>query len=162
MNDEEHDDETGDAGATDDGGFDPAALAAMAFSEAAGSDAAADDGDDDEEWEEVEGEDDAGAGTMAFDFPSFDEGGPASPTGDLAMLDDVSLKVSVELGRTRMFVEDVLRLVPEAVIELDKAAGDPVDVFVNGRHVARGEVLVLNENFCVRINEIISASDEDD
>lgn len=153
MSDEEHDDQTGDDGATDEGGFDPAALAAKVSSEAAGG--------DDQAWERV-GEDDAGAGTSAFDFPSFDESAPVSPTGDLAMLDDVSLKVTVELGRTRMFVEDVLRLVPEAVIELDKAAGDPVDVFVNGRHVARGEVLVLNENFCVRINEIISASDEDD
>ncbi|MHC4810647.1 MAG: flagellar motor switch protein FliN [Planctomycetota bacterium] len=101
-------------------------------------------------------------GPANFEFPSFDEGSPSRIAADLAMLDDVNLRVSVELGRTRMFVEDVLKLVPEAVIELDKAAGDPVDVFVNGRHVARGEVLVLNENFCVRINEIIPVSDEDD
>ena len=98
----------------------------------------------------------------SFQFPSFDGGSSSLIASDLAMLDDVNLRVSVELGRTRMFVEDVLKLVPEAVIELDKAAGDPVDVFVNGRHVARGEVLVLNENFCVRINEIIPVSDEDD
>ena len=71
----------------------------------------------------------------------------------------VSLRVAVELGRTKMYVEDVLRLTSDSVIELDRAAGDPVDVYVNGRHVARGEVLVLNENFCVRINEIIRASD---
>lgn len=102
------------------------------------------------------------ADAASFAFPSFDEGTPSRIAADLAMLDDVNLRVSVELGRTRMFVEDVLKLVPEAVIELDKAAGDPVDVFVNGRHVARGEVLVLNENFCVRINEIIPVSDEDD
>jgi flagellar motor switch protein FliN/FliY len=54
-----------------------------------------------------------------------------------------------------MLVDDVLRLSPESVVELDKAAGDPVDIYVNGRHVARGEVLVLNENFCVRVSEII-------
>ena len=102
------------------------------------------------------------ADAASFAFPSFDEGSSSRIAADLAMLDDVNLRVSVELGRTRMFVEDVLKLVPEAVIELDKAAGDPVDVFVNGRHVARGEVLVLNENFCVRINEIIPVSDEDD
>ena len=54
-----------------------------------------------------------------------------------------------------MLVDDVLRLSPESVVELDKAAGDPVDIYVNGRHVARGEVLVLNENFCVRVSEIV-------
>ena len=54
-----------------------------------------------------------------------------------------------------MLVDDVLKLSPDSVVELDKAAGDPVDIFVNGRHVARGEVLVLNENFCVRVSEIV-------
>jgi flagellar motor switch protein FliN/FliY len=54
-----------------------------------------------------------------------------------------------------MYVEDVLRLNENSVVELDKAAGDPVDIYVNDRHVARGEVLVLNENFCVRVSEII-------
>ncbi|MAC18737.1 MAG: flagellar motor switch protein FliN [Phycisphaerae bacterium] len=71
------------------------------------------------------------------------------------MLGDVDLDVRIELGRTRMLVDDVLRLSPESVVELDKAAGDPVDIYVNGRHVARGEVLVLNENFCVRVSEIV-------
>jgi flagellar motor switch protein FliN/FliY len=54
-----------------------------------------------------------------------------------------------------MFVEDVLRLNEDSVIELDKLAGDPVDIYVNDRHVARGEVLVVNDNFCVRVSEII-------
>ncbi len=71
------------------------------------------------------------------------------------MLRDVNLQVRIELGRTRMLVEDVLRLSPDSVVELDKAAGDPVDIYVNGRHIARGEVLVLNEAFCVRVSEII-------
>jgi flagellar motor switch protein FliN/FliY len=87
----------------------------------------------------------------AFDLPSS-EGG-VSP---ISLLSDVNLNVTIELGRTRMFVEDVLRLSEGAVVELDKLAGDPVDVYVNDRHVARGEVLVLNDNFCVRINEILS------
>jgi flagellar motor switch protein FliN/FliY len=64
--------------------------------------------------------------------------------------------VKIELGRTRMLVEDVLRLGEGSVVELDKLAGDPVDVYVNDRRVARGEVLVLNDNFCVRINEILA------
>ncbi|MDG2291021.1 MAG: flagellar motor switch protein FliN [Phycisphaerales bacterium] len=74
---------------------------------------------------------------------------------DLSMLHDVDLHVTIELGRTRMVVEDVVRLNADSVIELDKAAGDPVDVYVNGRHVARGEVLVLNDNFCIRVSEIL-------
>jgi flagellar motor switch protein FliN/FliY len=83
-----------------------------------------------------------------------------SPTPDgskgIDLLSDVNLNVKIELGRTRMLVEDVLKLNEGAVVELDKLAGDPVDVYVNERHIARGEVLVLNDNFCVRINEIIS------
>ncbi|MCA9286285.1 MAG: flagellar motor switch protein FliN [Phycisphaerales bacterium] len=71
------------------------------------------------------------------------------------LLSDVNLQVKIELGRTRMVVEDVLRLNAGSVVELDKAAGDPVDIYVNGRHVARGEVLVLNESFCVRVSEIV-------
>ncbi len=71
------------------------------------------------------------------------------------LLADVNLNVRIELGRTRMLVEDVLRLGEGSVVELDKLAGDPVDVYVNDRHVAKGEVLVLNDNFCVRINEIV-------
>lgn len=71
------------------------------------------------------------------------------------LLRDVQLNVKIELGRTRMLVDDVLKLGEGSVVELDKLAGDPVDVFVNERLVARGEVLVLNDNFCVRINDIV-------
>ena len=81
----------------------------------------------------------------------------AGESPDLTMLHDVDLNVTIELGRTRMFVEDVVQLGADSVIELDKAAGDPVDGFVNGRKVARGEVLVLNDNFCIRVSEILSA-----
>ena len=73
----------------------------------------------------------------------------------IGLLDDVQLEVRIELGRTKMLVEDVLRLSSDAVVELDKAAGDPVDIYVNGRRIARGEVLVLNENFCIRVSEIV-------
>lgn len=79
----------------------------------------------------------------------------------LDLLSDVQLNVRIELGRTRMFVEDILQLGNGAVVELDKLAGDPVDVFVNERHVARGEVLVLNDNFCIRVNEILDPGEED-
>jgi flagellar motor switch protein FliN len=76
------------------------------------------------------------------------------------LLRDVELHVKIELGRSRMLVEDVLRLGEGSVVELDKLAGDPVDVFVNDRLVARGEVLVLNDNFCVRISDIIGQEAE--
>lgn len=82
------------------------------------------------------------------------------PDGDINLIEDVELDVKIELGRSRMLVEDVLKLNDGAVVELDKLAGDPVDVLVNDRLVARGEVLVLNDNFCVRINEIVSQGGE--
>lgn len=84
----------------------------------------------------------------------------AAQATTLEMLGDVELHVTVELGRTQMLVEDVLRLASGSVVELDKLAGDPVDVFVNQRLVARGEVLVLNDNFCIRINEIVDDLEE--
>lgn len=73
----------------------------------------------------------------------------------VSMLNDVNLHVKIELGRTRMLLEEVLNLGDGSVVELDKLAGDPVDVFVNERLVARGEVLILNDNFCVRISEVL-------
>jgi flagellar motor switch protein FliN/FliY len=90
-----------------------------------------------------------------FQAQVFQNGAKEEPAKGIDLLGDVNLNVKIELGRTRMLVEDVLRLSEGAVVELDKLAGDPVDVFVNDRHIAKGEVLVLNDNFCVRINEIV-------
>ena len=94
--------------------------------------------------------------TQQFDLPSFSQAMRDSQSSSIDLLRDVELNVKIELGRSRMFVEDVLKLAEGSVVELDKLAGDPVDVFVNDRLVARGEVLVLNDNFCVRVNEIIA------
>jgi flagellar motor switch protein FliN len=102
-----------------------------------------------------------GGGPRPFETETFDRVSMEEPAKGLDLLADVNLNVKIELGRTRMLVEDVLRLSEGAVVELDKLAGDPVDVYVNERHIARGEVLVLNDNFCVRINEIIQNSDAD-
>ena len=79
-----------------------------------------------------------------------------APAFEIDLLGDVDMQVMIELGRTQMLVEDVLKLGHDSVVELDKLAGDPVDVYVNRRLVARGEVLVLNDNFCVRIGEIVA------
>jgi flagellar motor switch protein FliN/FliY len=101
------------------------------------------------------------AGARAFELPDFAPNLTPAQAKAIDLLSDVNLNVKIELGRTRMYVEDVLRLNEGAVVELDKLAGDPVDVYVNDRHVARGEVLVLNDNFCVRINEIIKSSGDE-
>ena len=71
------------------------------------------------------------------------------------MLKDVSLNVRVEVGRTKMYVQDILRLAAGSVVELERLTGDPLDIYVNDRLVARGEVLVINENFAIRITEVI-------
>lgn len=107
---------------------------------------------------------DAGAGSAGpgnFALPSFNKALRNGITGGpIEMLKDVDLNVKIELGRTKMLIEDVLKLSDGSVVELDKLAGDPVDVYVNDQIVARGEVLVLNDNFCVRINEIVTTIDE--
>ena len=94
-------------------------------------------------------------GVLPFRLESFG-GSPANTeTATIELVRDVQLDLKIELGRTRMPLEDVLRLRRDAVVTLDKLAGDPVDVYVNGRLIARGEVLVLNDNFCVRVTELI-------
>lgn len=99
--------------------------------------------------------------TANFDLPNFQQVLQDAQVSSIDLLRDVELNVKIELGRSRMLVEDVLKLGEGSVVELDKLAGDPVDVFVNDRLVARGEVLVLNDNFCVRVNEIVAASKDD-
>jgi flagellar motor switch protein FliN/FliY len=78
----------------------------------------------------------------------------------LDMLHDVEMEVSAELGRTRMSVRELLSLAPGGIVELDRAAGSPADLLVNGRLIARGEVVVVDENFGIRITEIIAPGGE--
>lgn len=72
---------------------------------------------------------------------------------------DISLDVTVELGRVRMLIKDVLELAAGSIIELDRVAGEPVDVLVNGRLIAKGEVVVIEDNFGIRLTEIISPAE---
>jgi flagellar motor switch protein FliN/FliY len=81
------------------------------------------------------------------------------PSGPIELLGDVEMGVTVELGRTRMLVRDILDLSPGSVIELDRAAGAPIDVLVNGTLIARGEVVVIDEEFGIRITEVIGYED---
>ena len=97
------------------------------------------------------------ADAARFELPNLQQVMQDAQASSIELLRDVELNVKIELGRARMLVEDVLKLSEGSVVELDKLAGDPVDVFVNDRLVARGEVLVLNDNFCVRVNEIMAA-----
>jgi flagellar motor switch protein FliN len=85
----------------------------------------------------------------------------ANPPGEkrLELLLDVPLDLSVELGRARMTIQDLLGLGPGSVIELDKIAGEPLDILVNDRLVARGEAVVVNDKFGVRITDIVSQSE---
>ncbi|QDU79126.1 Flagellar motor switch protein FliN [Polystyrenella longa] len=87
----------------------------------------------------------------------FGTGGDRSAGGvGLNALRDVEFDLHIELGRTDMMMEEVLSIKEGAVVPLDKLAGDPVDIIANGRLIARGEVLVLNDNFCVRVAEILT------
>ena len=79
----------------------------------------------------------------------------ALPRRGIEMLHGVDMEVTVELGRTRMTVRDLLALTPGAVLELDRAAGSPADLLVNGRLIARGEVVVVDEDFGLRVTEIV-------
>jgi flagellar motor switch protein FliN len=99
--------------------------------------------------------DEPGMGGVARRDPA-----PVPVRGGLDMLHDVEMEVSAELGRTRMAVRELLSLIPGAIIELDRAAGSPADLLVNGRLIARGEVVVVDENFGIRITEIVSPSGE--
>jgi len=72
---------------------------------------------------------------------------------------DIPLQVTVELGRTKLLVKDILQLNQGAVIELSKLAGEPLDIFVNSKLVARGEAVVVNEKFGVRLVDIVSPNE---
>ena len=91
--------------------------------------------------------------------PTLDElgaGVTSSSEVPLAMLMDLTLPLSIELGRTRMTVQDILRLGRGSVVQLERLAGEPIDLYVADRRFAEGEVVVLGENFGVRITRIIA------
>ncbi len=99
------------------------------------------------------------AGLSSFELRDF-AGTPANAEkATIELLRDVELDLKIELGRTHMYLEDVLKLRKGSVVSLDKLAGDPVDIYVNGRLIARGEVLVLNDNFCVRVAELLAGEE---
>ncbi len=101
-----------------------------------------------------------GGGDAAAPFAEIG-GGEVGDAGsqNLDFLLDIPLGVTVELGRTAMIINKMLQLTQGSVVELDKAAGEPVEIFVNKKLLGKGEVIVVNERFGVRITEIISQAD---
>ena len=112
---------------------------------------------------------------MAYDYSQMPQMAPMQPTNvapaqfqaftpDIAaligqeninLIKDVPLEVTVELGRTSKTIHEILDFAPGTIIELEKIAGEPIDVLVNGKFVAKGEVVVIEENFGIRVTEII-------
>ncbi len=92
-------------------------------------------------------------------FTSFDDAPQTHAGRNLDLLLDIPLGITVELGRTKRMIKDILDLAPGAIVELDKLAGEPVDILVNNKLIARGEVVVVEENFGVRVIDILSPTE---
>lgn len=95
-------------------------------------------------------------GVQLPQFQSFDQETKVYPKENMNLLMDVSLEVSVELGRTHKKIKEILEYGPGSIIELNRLVGEPVDVLVNGKFIATGEVVVIDENFGIRITDIIN------
>ncbi|MCC5909807.1 MAG: flagellar motor switch phosphatase FliY [Clostridiaceae bacterium] len=89
-------------------------------------------------------------------FQSFDAPSSKGTPENIALIQDVPLKVTVELGRTQKKISDVLEFGPGTIIELDKLVGEPLDILVNGQYVAKGEVVVIDENYGIRVTDIVN------
>lgn len=101
-----------------------------------------------------------GVSVNPVNFPSLQQsGGSAQLPPNLELLLDVQMALTVELGRTKKYVKEILSLGEGSIIELDKLAGEPVDLLVNGKLIARGEVVVIDENFGVRVTDIVGPAE---
>ena len=93
---------------------------------------------------------------QALQFPNLQQGLTGAEQGNIGLIMDVYMEMTVELGRTKKLIKDILGMGEGTIIELDKLAGEPVDILVNQKPIARGEVVVIDENFGVRVTEILS------
>jgi len=96
---------------------------------------------------------------QSVQFPNLSSGPSAHEQGNIGLLMDVFMEMTVELGRTRKLIKEILGIGEGTIIELDKLAGEPVDILVNHKLIAKGEVVVIDENFGVRVTEIVSPMD---
>lgn len=117
---------------------------------------------------EEQAKDEAGRGSGenvdTVDFEEFDKAGKSNPTHthgnpDLDVILDIPVTISMEVGRTSITIRNLLQLNQGSVIELDRLAGEPLDVLVNGTLIAHGEVVVVNEKFGIRMTDVISPSE---
>lgn len=93
-------------------------------------------------------------------FPSFDQpAGQTSMMNELDMILDIPVQISVELGRTKISIKNLLQLAHGSVVELDAMAGEPMSVYVNGTLIAQGEVVVVNDKFGIRLTDIITPAE---
>jgi flagellar motor switch protein FliN len=95
---------------------------------------------------------------VPFEATVSEAGAPAGAASELERLSDVPVELTVEIGRTRMTIGETLALGPGSIITLNRLAGEPVDLLVNGKPIARGEVVVIDEEFGLRVTEIVGRS----
>ncbi|MFW5776623.1 MAG: flagellar motor switch protein FliN [Spirochaetota bacterium] len=98
----------------------------------------------------------ANPSVQSVQFPNLSPAGGGQEQGNIGLLMDVYMEMTVELGRTRKLIKEILGMGEGTIIELDKLAGEPVDILVNHKLIAKGEVVVIDENFGVRVTEIVS------
>jgi flagellar motor switch protein FliN/FliY len=105
--------------------------------------------------------DDASTETQAAAFDDLEDtsGGPAANEANLDVILDIPVTISMEIGRTHISIRNLLQLNQGSVVELDRLAGEPMDVLVNGTLVAHGEVVVVNEKFGIRLTDVISPAE---
>lgn len=97
--------------------------------------------------------------TPEISIPTGDDGSFAEAQKEMGLVLDIELPISIELGRTAMLIRDIVKLAPGSIVELDKLSGEPVDLLVNGKMFARGEVVVVDENFAIRITELVTPAE---
>ncbi|MDD2740865.1 MAG: flagellar motor switch protein FliN [Rhodocyclaceae bacterium] len=103
---------------------------------------------------------DASTAMPADIFPSFGStGAPGGMMNELDMILDIPVQITVELGRTKITIKNLLQLAHGSVVELEAMAGEPMDVLVNGTLIAQGEVVVVNDKFGIRLTDIITPSE---
>ena len=119
-----------------------------------------DDGLDDFSWDDI-GDDTKASGVKnnPAEFSELKEDGVTSGPGDLDFIMDIPLEVTVELGRTTMPIFDLLQLGQGSIVELNKVAGEPLEILVNKKLIARGEVVVVNEKFGIRLTDVVSTKE---
>jgi flagellar motor switch protein FliN len=114
---------------------------------------------DEEEGAENPIEDREKVNAVTASFPQLQQDGAKEAKHNIDLLLDISLPLVVELGRTRMYIEEILKLHAGSVVPLDKVAGEPANILINDKVIAKGEVVVIDENFGIRITSLLSPID---